>query len=209
MFEQRNLKLDLLALALLATVIFLAAALFSYDPADPPNQLVFPQHAHAANMCGHWGAVCSRLLLEGLGLGAYYLLVSLAGVRCGCCSRGAKWASPGCGLGGWLLSLAGVTTLAALAVPGFSPGPVIGAGGYLGATGKGVLQTQFASVGTYILTVSMILGGLLLSTDYALLRLLAWAVASPPAAWAAACCRSARPMPRSSTGRDPTSMTSS
>ena len=34
--------------------------------------------------------------------------------------------------------------------------------------GKALLQTQFASVGAYIVTVSMILGGLLLSTDYAL-----------------------------------------
>jgi 4TM region of DNA translocase FtsK/SpoIIIE len=78
MLENRNLKLDLLALALLAAVIFLAAALFSYDPADPPGKLVFPQHAHAANVCGYWGALSSRWLFEALGLGAYYLLVSLA-----------------------------------------------------------------------------------------------------------------------------------
>jgi S-DNA-T family DNA segregation ATPase FtsK/SpoIIIE len=178
MFEKRNLKLDLLALALLATVIFLAAALFSYDPADPPNRLVFPQHAHAANMCGHWGAVAGRLLFEGLGLGAYYLLVSLAALDVVLLTR-REVNQPWLRLGGWLLSLSGVATLAALAAPGFSPGPVIGAGGYLGATGKGLLQTQFASVGTYILTLSMILGGLLLSTDYALLRLLAWALGKP------------------------------
>ena len=48
-----------------------------------------------------------------------------------------------------------------------------------GATGKALLQTQFASVGTYIVTVSMILGGLLLSTDYALVRLLIWALTKP------------------------------
>ena len=81
--------------------------------------------------------------------------------------------------GGWLSSMLGVTTFAALAMPGLSPGPVIGAGGYLGATGKALLQTQFASVGTYIVTVSMILGGLLLSTDYALVRLLIWALTKP------------------------------
>ena len=75
MLENRNLKLDLLALVLLATVIFLAAALFSYDPADPPGKLVFPRHAHPANMCGYWGALGSRLLFEAFGLGAYYLLV--------------------------------------------------------------------------------------------------------------------------------------
>jgi DNA segregation ATPase FtsK/SpoIIIE, S-DNA-T family len=78
--------------------------------------------------------------------------------------------------GGWLLSLLGVTTLAALAVPSLSPGPVIGAGGYLGAIGRAVLEIHFASLGSYILAVSMILGGLLLATDYWLIRLSAWIV---------------------------------
>ena len=34
MFEERNLKLDLFALALLALVVFLALALATYTPAD-------------------------------------------------------------------------------------------------------------------------------------------------------------------------------
>ena len=55
MLENRNLKRDLFALALLAAVIFLAAALFTYDPADPPAKLVFPRHSQPANVCGHWG----------------------------------------------------------------------------------------------------------------------------------------------------------
>jgi hypothetical protein len=49
MLENRNLKLDLLALVLLATVIFSAAALLSYDAADAPGRLVFPRHAQPAN----------------------------------------------------------------------------------------------------------------------------------------------------------------
>ncbi len=175
MFEKRNLKLDLLALGLLALVIFLAAAVLSYDPADPPNRLVFPQHARAVNMCGQWGAVGSRLLLEALGLGAYYLLVSLAVLDVVLLTR-REVSQPWLRVVGWLVSLAGITTLAALAVPRFSPGPVIGAGGYLGVTGKALLQTQFANLGTYILAISMVLGGLLLCTDYALLRLAVWLV---------------------------------
>ena len=67
--------------------------------------------------------------------------------------------------GGWLLSLVGVTTLAAMATPGLSPGPVIGAGGYLGAMGRPAANA-FASIGAYIITISLILGGLLLCTDY-------------------------------------------
>ena len=42
MFDNRNLKLDLCALGLLATVIFSGLALVSYDPADPLPSLVEP-----------------------------------------------------------------------------------------------------------------------------------------------------------------------
>ena len=176
MLENRSLKRDLLALALLAAVIFLAAALFSYDPADPPTKLVFPPHSQPANACGYWGAVVSRLLFEAVGIGAYYVLVSLAAFDAVLLLRrdtNHLWLRTI----GWLLSLAGFTTLAALAVPWLSPGPVIGAGGYLGVTGRALLQTHFASVGSYILSISLLLGGLLLSTDYALVRLFVWIVA--------------------------------
>ena len=66
-----------------------------------------------------------------------------------------------------------------MAVPQLSPGPVIGAGGYLGAAGRGLLELNFATVGAYIFTISLILGGLLLSTDYLLIQLMAWIVGKP------------------------------
>lgn len=178
MLENRNLKIDLLALALLAAVVFLAAALFSYDPADPPGKLVFPPHTHPANLCGYWGATVSRIMFEFLGIGAYYLLLSLAALDAVLLTR-RQTGQPWLRAGGWLLSILGITTFAALAMPWLSPGPVIGAGGYLGATGKALLQMQFANVGAYIFAVSMILGGLLLCTDYFLVRLFALAVGKP------------------------------
>lgn len=178
MLENRNLKTDLLALALLAGVIFLASALISYDPADPPGKLVFPQNGQPTNACGYWGATTSRLLFEALGLGAYYLLLSLAAWDAALLVR-RKIGQPWLRAGGWLISLAGVVTLAAMAAPQLSPGPVIGAGGYLGALGKALLQTQFASLGAYIIASSMVVGGLLLATDYSLVRLLAWVVGKP------------------------------
>ncbi len=178
MLENRNLKIDLLALVLLAGVIFLGAALLSYDPADPPGKLVFPQHSQPVNMCGYWGALVSRLMFEVFGLGAYYLLVSLAAFDAVLLIH-RNVSQPWLRAGGWLLSMIGFTTLAALAAPSFSPGPVIGPGGYFGVSIKALLQTQFASVGAYILTISMVIGGLLLSTDYLLVRLLAWAVGNP------------------------------
>ena len=66
-----------------------------------------------------------------------------------------------------------------MALPQFSPGPVIGSGGYLGAAARGLLQMHFATVGAYILTLSLILGGLLLCTDYVLVRLFAWLIGKP------------------------------
>jgi S-DNA-T family DNA segregation ATPase FtsK/SpoIIIE len=57
-----------------------------------------------------------------------------------------------------------------------SPGPVIGPGGYLGALGKAMVEAHFATVGGLILMSSILLGGLLLCTDYMLFRGVAYAV---------------------------------
>jgi len=178
MLEDRNLRLDLLALGLLALTIFLAAALLSYDPADPPSTLVYPPHGETLNACGRFGALVSRWTFEALGLGAYYLLVSLAVLDVVLLSRRSV-SQPGLRVAGWLLSLVGVCVLAAMALPQLAPGPVIGSGGYLGAAGRGLLELNFATVGAYILTLSLILGGLLLCTDYVLLRLSALVVGKP------------------------------
>jgi DNA segregation ATPase FtsK/SpoIIIE, S-DNA-T family len=178
MLENRNLKRDLSALALLAVVIFLAAALGTYDPADPPAKLVSPRNTQIANVCGHWGAVAAHWSFELLGVGAYYVLISLAafdGVLLLRRETTHLWLRTI----GWLLSLAGFATLATLAVPGLSPGPVIGAGGYLGVIGQTILKLHFALVGSYILCISLLLGGLLLATDYFLIRLFAWTIGKP------------------------------
>jgi len=168
MAGKNALKLDLLALGLLAMVIFLAAALLSYHPGDPPSTLVFPPHTQPTNMCGYWGALVAWLLFEGLGFGAYYLLLGLTVFDVSLLWR-REVHQPWLQIGGWLMSLVGFTILAALALPGFSPGPVIGAGGYLGVVGKAVLETQFAALGSYIIAGSLLLGGLLAATDYPLL----------------------------------------
>ncbi len=182
MFEQRNLRLDLCALFLLALTLFLTVALTSYDPADPvaelarsiehlyaPDVLVYPMHDKVHNACGRWGALVADVLFQSLGLGAYYLLVSLAVLNALLLQRRAI-DSPLVRLVGWLASLAGITTLLAMLLPTFSPGPVIGSGGYLGALLHHWLELHFARLGGCILCVSVILGGLLLSTDYVLVR---------------------------------------
>ena len=178
MLEQRDLKKDLLALGLLALAVFLAAALLSYDPGDPPSKLVYPERAEVLNVCGRSGAFVSRYLFSALGLGAYYLVFSLGVLDAMLLAR-RPLTQPITRLCGWLISLAGLTTFAAMAMPQLSPGPVIGAGGYLGAAGRGLLEMNFATVGAYILTISLVLGGLLLSTDYLLVHIVAFVVGKP------------------------------
>ncbi len=83
MLEERNLKLDLVALVLCAAVVFLALAVFTYDPADPlgpgsPSHLVYPAPTDIQNACGQLGAVAAHGFLTFLGIGTYYLVFSLA-----------------------------------------------------------------------------------------------------------------------------------
>ena len=171
MLEQRNLKIDLFALAILVLTIFLAAAVLSYDPGDPPSKLVFPERSETLNVCGRSGALVSSLLLNFIGIGAYYLLFSLSVLAAALLSRRTV-TDVVLRAVGWLVSLVGFTALVQLAVPHLSPGPVIGAGGYLGAAARGVLETHFANVGSYILATSLIVVGLLLCTDYLVIHLL-------------------------------------
>ena len=169
MFDDRNLKLDLFALGLFALIVFLGVSLATYDKADPPSSLIYPTAGVIENACGRSGALAAHWLLQGLGLGAYYFVMSLAILDVVLLAR-RQIDQPILRVIGWTASLCGLTTLAALAIPNLSTGPVIGAGGYLGAAGRGVMEMNFASAGAYILTLSLIMAGLLLSTDYVLLR---------------------------------------
>jgi S-DNA-T family DNA segregation ATPase FtsK/SpoIIIE len=178
MLDQRNPKLDLAALLLLALTIFLSIALVTYHPGDPPSDLVYPPKTDIENACGWVGAVAASALFHALGLGAYYLVISLAVLDAALLSHrqlGDLWLRSI----GWLLSLAGLTTLATMAVPQLSPGPVIGAGGYLGATFYGLLSAHVATAGSYVLAVSVMAAGWLLATDYLLVRISGWLLSIP------------------------------
>ena len=178
MLEDRNHKRDLVALLLATLTVFLALALLTYDPADPPSRLVFPTRIETHNLCGRAGAVVANSLLEGLGLGAYFMAIS-SGVLAAVLLRRKPIGEPWLRGIGWLLALAGLTTLLSMAVPGLSPGPVVGSGGYLGALGRSLLETHLATAGGYLVVLSVLVGGLLLSTDYVLVRLSAYLLGVP------------------------------
>ena len=186
MAEARSLKLDLFALSLLAFTVFLGASVVTYDPADPvpslvapldrlysPDQLVDPQNAEIQNACGAWGAMAADMLYTGLGVGAGLLIVSLVIVDVVLLRR-QELDAPVMRAIGWFVAVAGLCSLANMMLPNWSPGPVVGAGGYVGALGAGLMRQHFAFWGGVILSLSLFLGGLLLCTDYALVRLSSW-----------------------------------
>jgi S-DNA-T family DNA segregation ATPase FtsK/SpoIIIE len=169
MLEDRSLKLDLCALALVALVAFLGVSLWSYNASDPPSAVVWPASATIHNACGRAGALAAHHLFESLGIGAYYLTGSLAVLTFLLLIR-REIDQPMLRASGWVVSVVGLTTLAALAVPNWTPGPLVGAGGYIGAMGRSLLETHFAQTGAYIFAISVLLAGLLLSTDYFMFR---------------------------------------
>ena len=184
MFENRNLAADLFALGLLVVTVFVGISLFTYDPADPvgeppaplsrfyaPDIVAYPQNEATANGCGHWGASAADLLFTAFGICAYYLLISVAVLDYHLLRR-REIDTPLVRAIGWVASLAGLAAIVAILTPGLSPGPVIGSAGYVGAMVKALLQAHFATTGSLILAASLFGGGLLLCTDYVLLRIL-------------------------------------
>jgi len=178
MLENRTLKRDLTALVLAALAIFLALALATFDPADPPSRVTWPPRTETHNACGPAGAWVSLILFEGLGLGAYFVTGSIALVAYVLIVH-RNIDQPWLRGFGAVLSLAGLTTLVAMAAPHWSPGPVIGSGGYVGAIGRALLETHVASVGAYLVVASVLAGGLLLASDYILVRAGAIVVGTP------------------------------
>jgi S-DNA-T family DNA segregation ATPase FtsK/SpoIIIE len=188
MLEQRNLRLDLTALALVAVIIFLTVALFTYHPYDPvgplpppvnllvsADPLALPPSNVVHNACGYWGALAANLLFNTFGYGSYYLIATLALIDFQLLRR-KQIDRPVLRAVGWLLSLAGATTIIAVIMPGVSPGPVIGAGGYVGALGKALVEAHFAMAGGLILMSSIMIGGLILCTDDAVVQVARGAV---------------------------------
>jgi len=186
MFEERSIQRDLFAIGLTAATIFLTLALLSYHAEDPigelpapfsgiyqPDVVVYPQPDDVKNICGGMGALVGDLLFRMLGVGAYFVAISLI-VLDVLLLRRQEVTSPAVRLGGWLATLTGITTLVTIVAPTASPGPVQGAGGRLGLVGQQFLSEHFATTGGIILCVAVIAAGVLLCTEYELVRLMLW-----------------------------------
>lgn len=152
--------------------MLVAIALVTYNPADPPGGQVWPPAEQVHNGCGAAGAWVAHSLIEMLGLGAYYAAGTL-GVVAGLLVGKREIDQPLVRTLGWALSLVGVSTASALLFQGWSPGPLIGAGGYVGAMVQTWLSANFATAGSLLIAGVMLVTGLILASDYVVFRVAA------------------------------------
>jgi len=162
MLDTERLKTDLLALGLLALVVFVGLSFLSYDPADPPSTLVFPVRQQPTNICGEVGAVVAYYLRQLLGFGIWVVLATLTSWDLKLFSREqTRKTLPT--LAGIVLLVLSTCALLHVFVPTFSSGSLYGSGGQLGAYAGLLLQKKFSSVGVMILAGSLIAAGILLT----------------------------------------------
>lgn len=183
MAEPRNVRWDIAAIATFTVAIFVLVSLWSHDSADAvgpllppfgylyqPDQITYPENREIQNWCGYWGALVSHLFIQSMGVAAY-LVSGLLFLSVVAMLRQNPITSP---LGrslGWTLVIVATSTLPAL-LHWHLPVPApIGAGGYLGALTSTWINRHFAFTGGVILTMSCLMAGLLLSTEYAVLKI--------------------------------------
>lgn len=181
MWDLSRLRTDLVALLLLTVVVFSGLSLFSYDPADPPTQMVFPARTQILNLGGPAGAYVAHQLRNWFGLGAFALLTALLVLDLRLFAR-SPLKDPFLRLFGALLSVAAVCSLLQGLAPGLGRGPIIGSGGYIGAWGWALLAEYFTTTGICFFLTASFLAGMLISTDLWMFRVLAY-VTILPAIW--------------------------
>ena len=182
----RKIEFDLEAVILSAVCVFLWLSLLSYDPADiggtlprPFNGLlkfetaVYPLNEQPTNWCGWWGACASQLMVQALGIGSLLVVTGLSVLAVWMFRVQSNYVRASRQFG-WLLVIVATTTLVALMRWNTPLSSVIGSGGYLGAMASTWLNEHFAIVGSVILATTVLIAGLLLSTDYMVVRAAAW-----------------------------------
>ena len=182
MAEDRIVRNDVLAVGILGLVIFLVASVVTYSPADPasqapsallkiyqPDQLVYPANATIQNAGGRLGAWTADLLINVLGVGVYFLIVGLIALEIALFRR-SPVESPWLKSIGWAVSLLGLTSLSSMLLPDWTVSPLIGAGGYVGALVSGLMKTNVGTAGAFAGGISMVIGGMMMWTEYLIFR---------------------------------------
>ncbi|AMV33895.1 DNA translocase SpoIIIE [Pirellula sp. SH-Sr6A] len=187
MENQRSVRWDVAAVVMFAASSLVWLSLLSHDAADnlgemprivqmlyTPMAPAYPANESVQNSCGYIGALLSDILLQATGIGAYLLagLMVLSGIVM---LRQKPWASSLGRSMGWSLILLSVCCLPGrLGMQPSIPVP-IGAGGYLGTLCNLWMDNHLAHAGGTILVLGIFAGGMLLSTEYALVRYFGYA----------------------------------
>ena len=179
--REPNLVRDITAIGLFAVTLIVTVSVVTRSAADPidtplwpiseiyqPDVVVYPANPTITNACGYWGALVSSMLFDSLGLATAFVLAALGGTATALILRGGMNAPVLRSLGGTIVVL-GAATAAGLTSTPLSGMPVVGNGGYLGAMSSTWLLEHFAPAGAWILTLTTLTIGLLITTDYALL----------------------------------------
>ncbi|MCY2979961.1 MAG: DNA translocase FtsK 4TM domain-containing protein [Planctomycetota bacterium] len=182
MENQRSVRWDVAAVAMFAASALLWLSLLTHDAADnlgefngivaafySPIHAAYPFNESIQNSCGYMGALASDALFQATGIGAYLVasLMILSGVVM---LRQQPWASPMGRSIGWTMILVAVCSMPTrFGIQPRIPVP-IGGGGYLGALCNTWMNQHLAQAGSVILVLTVFIGGLLLSTEYALIR---------------------------------------
>ena len=77
MFDYERFRNDVIALGLMALVVFIGLSFMSYDPADPPSDLVFPARRTPINICGTTGASIAFYGRHLLGIGVWIAMAAV------------------------------------------------------------------------------------------------------------------------------------
>lgn len=170
MFDHERFRNDVLALGLLALVVFVGLSFLSYDPADPPSDLVFPARQTPINICGSTGAAIAFYGRQLLGAGVWMVMAAMVAWDVSLFSKDKptrNWLT----LAGTFLLIACSCAAIQLMLPGFSAGSTYGSGGVVGAWAGLALINSFSQAGVIILLTCGLLSGWMLSP--------LWAATSP------------------------------
>jgi DNA segregation ATPase FtsK/SpoIIIE, S-DNA-T family len=182
MSTSRKVHWDIAALFMGAFAILVWISLLTHDPADSvgpliapfnllyqPDQVAFPENEKIQNWAGYWGALISNILFHAVGVGAY-VVASLLLLSIVAMVRQRPLASPLSRSAGWTMVLVALVTLPAIMKLNMGMPVVVGPGGYAGALTSTWINAHFAFAGGLILTSCVLVAGMLLSTEYAVIR---------------------------------------
>ncbi|MFM7160920.1 MAG: DNA translocase FtsK 4TM domain-containing protein [Planctomycetaceae bacterium] len=178
MMLRRRLIVDLLALALLALVVFVGLSLFSHDIADPPADGYYPAHEEVENLCGRVGALAAANLIRTFGLVAWLLPPALGGLALSWLLR-CEHDRPLLPLVGWVLFVLAMAAAAQGWVPVGAHTPLTGNGGLVGLVLWTAVSDRFDRGGQVWLLGSLAGAGLLLWADRWTLSLARHAIVWP------------------------------